>query len=397
MKLSFRSVLISLVCTCLVPVVAASVAPTAGVAAATEPTRQQVVNEAMKYLGYKYTWDGDSPQTGFSCIGLVSYVFRSLGIDMPGNLPGALASYEKIDERSLLPGDIVFFQNTWGKGLSHVALYIGDGEVIHAENPSTGVITSYLRNDPLIGNYLQQHYLVSERPLAGPTTPMTHGKREPQAIVTVPSLNMRQNHSLQAVVETVLLKGSVLVILGQWGNWVHVEMSDAVPGWVVKAGVQMSETSPSSGSGSGSHQSGTCLRSQAYPVVSGVNIHDGPALTDSVIAVTTPDMTVIVLGHRHGFAKIRSDVDVVGWVLSRFVESSPSASKGSGKKTHKTHAVGTLAITAHLRTGPSLNDSIIQWVNAGAKVKILGRVSVWDHVRVSSKLSGYIYSQYVKG
>src|SRR5438270_2323291 len=91
-----------------------------------------IVRTAMRYLGYPYTATGNSPQTGFSCIGFVSYVYRQNGISLPGDLGNALAFAPQVSFSNLEPGDIMFFQNTIWNGLSHAAIYIGGGKFVHA-------------------------------------------------------------------------------------------------------------------------------------------------------------------------------------------------------------------------------------------------------------------------
>lgn len=374
------------------------------VASAAHPaTSQMVVREAMKYLHYRYSFTGDTPKTGFSCIGFVSYVFRSVGVDMPDNLLDAKALYPVVPESDLLPGDIVFFQNTWGKGLSHVAIYIGNGMIIHAENPNRGVNTSTLRYDPKDGTYWQQHYLVAERPLGTPAVrPDPPPADRAHVVVVVPSLNFRAAHSLTGVVITVLTQGTVTSVLGRWHDWLNVSLANGTPGWVVKAGVR-----PATTGGNRPNRPGPDGGSR-YGVVAYVNIHSGPSLTDPVISHTTPGMKVTLLTEENGFSKIQTPSRVTGWVESRFVERPTSRTKGpskgheggTGAKTggqgrKRSYPTGSLNTTAHLRTGPSLYARIIEWVPAGTRVTILGRVPLWDHVRVSAKLSGYVYSEFV--
>src|SRR5437588_1105255 len=88
-----------------------------------------VVQYAERFLGYPYTTVGNSPSTGFSCIGFVSYVYQSLGIGVPDGLSGAYAFAPQIAFSSLQPGDVLFFQNTVWPGLSHTAIYIGGGKM----------------------------------------------------------------------------------------------------------------------------------------------------------------------------------------------------------------------------------------------------------------------------
>ena len=373
--------LATLVLTLLTWTIVGAQIPTKTVSAASEPSRQAVISEAMKYLHYPYARIGSTPQTGFSCIGFVSYVFRSLGINMPGTLSLAMAAYPHVSESQLLPGDIVFFRNTLWKGVSHVAIYIGGGEVIHAENPNRGVNISAIRNDPVEGSYWQEHYLVAERPLVGETAYSGISSHGQQAVVDVPSLNLRSAPSLNATVVTVMMRGTEVSVLGSWSKWLHLEMSQGVTGWAVAAGLDLSGKSTVRPVSPGVH---------TYPVLAGVNIHAEPSISAHILAVTTPNMMVSVLSHSKGFTEIRTSAGVTGWVLARFVDVPDATHASSDRK-------GTLAITAHLRTGPSLNAHIIEWVKAGTRVSILGKVPLWDHVRLNRKLAGYIYSEFVKG
>ena len=91
-----------------------------------------VVGIAMHYLGVPYVWGGASP-SGFDCSGFVMYVFGQVGISLPHytvaqyNYPDSVS----VSRSQLQPGDLVFFS-----GASHVGIYIGGGQFIHA--PHTG-------------------------------------------------------------------------------------------------------------------------------------------------------------------------------------------------------------------------------------------------------------------
>jgi cell wall-associated NlpC family hydrolase len=69
------------------------------------------------------------------------------------------ASGPRISSKDLQPGDLVFFSNTYKRGLSHVAIYMGNGKIVHAENPGTGVTISDLWSD-----YYSAHYTGAIRP-----------------------------------------------------------------------------------------------------------------------------------------------------------------------------------------------------------------------------------------
>jgi len=116
-------------------------------------------NVAMRYLGYRYTWAGASPSTGFDCSGLTSYAYRQAGRPIPRDLWGQLSSGSRVSRAGLQVGDLVFFQNTYTAGLSHVGIYVGGGRFVHASSPTTGVITSSLSDA-----YWSARYLGASRP-----------------------------------------------------------------------------------------------------------------------------------------------------------------------------------------------------------------------------------------
>jgi len=87
---------------------------------------------AAHYLGVPYVWGGESP-AGFDCSGLVAYVYAQLGISLPHYTVSQWDATIPISTSDLQPGDLVFFD-----GLSHVGIYIGGGQFIHA--PHTGTV-----------------------------------------------------------------------------------------------------------------------------------------------------------------------------------------------------------------------------------------------------------------
>ncbi|HET9015151.1 MAG TPA: SH3 domain-containing protein [Thermomicrobiaceae bacterium] len=118
----------------------ASVSSSAASAPAAATTLgQKLVAEAMQYVGYPYAWGGTTP-AGFDCSGFVYYVVNQVtGGGFSRDITTQATSGSYVDASNLQPGDLVFFQNTYQWGLSHVGIYIGNGQFISAENSSTGV------------------------------------------------------------------------------------------------------------------------------------------------------------------------------------------------------------------------------------------------------------------
>jgi cell wall-associated NlpC family hydrolase len=121
-------------------------------------TGQSMVNYAMRYLGYPYVWATHGPSS-FDCSGFTYWVV----INVTGRNIGAgtwtqWGTGTPIQYGGLQPGDLVFFQNTYTTGLSHVGMYIGNDQFIHAENETTGV-----RISSLSSNYYSTRYLGARR------------------------------------------------------------------------------------------------------------------------------------------------------------------------------------------------------------------------------------------
>ncbi|MEA2595006.1 MAG: hypothetical protein QOF01_1475 [Thermomicrobiales bacterium] len=107
-------------------------------------TGNAVANYAMQYLGYPYVWATHGPSS-FDCSGFTYWVvLNTLGIDIGTGTFSQASAGTSVSRSALQPGDLVFFQNTYTWGLSHVGIYIGGDQFIHAENESTGVVISSL-------------------------------------------------------------------------------------------------------------------------------------------------------------------------------------------------------------------------------------------------------------
>ena len=119
----------------------------AGVDGTATASGQSMVNFAMQYVGYPYAYAGEGPYA-FDCSGFTKFVAQNaLGMDITHDMFTQIGMGSSVDRSGLQPGDLVFFANTFRPGLSHTGIYIGDGQFVHAENESTGVVVSDLNSD----------------------------------------------------------------------------------------------------------------------------------------------------------------------------------------------------------------------------------------------------------
>lgn len=110
-------------------------------------TGSEVADFALQFEGYPYVYAGEGPNS-FDCSGFTMFVIRkTLDIDITHDLFVQIEMGQQVSQDELQPGDLVFFKNTFRRGLSHAGIYIGGGEFIHAENESTGVVISALNSD----------------------------------------------------------------------------------------------------------------------------------------------------------------------------------------------------------------------------------------------------------
>jgi peptidoglycan DL-endopeptidase CwlO len=119
--------------------VPASSAPASGAAAA-------AVAYAMAQVGDAYVYGAAGP-SAFDCSGLTMMAWAAAGVSLPHSSSAQMSSGTPVSTSSLQPGDLVFYYSP----VSHVGMYIGNGMIVHAANPSTGVAVAPLSSMPLAG------------------------------------------------------------------------------------------------------------------------------------------------------------------------------------------------------------------------------------------------------
>jgi cell wall-associated NlpC family hydrolase len=138
-----------------------------GVANANPAAANDVLFQAISLVGTPYRYGGNSPESGFDCSGLITYVFlHSAGLKLPRSTAELIdINAPTIDKDRLFPGDLVYF-NTLGGRVSHIGIYVGERRFVHA--PSSG---GTVRMDNLDTPYWQKHYVEAKRILLGNDMP----------------------------------------------------------------------------------------------------------------------------------------------------------------------------------------------------------------------------------
>jgi len=113
----------------------------------------KIADYALQYVGYRYVYGEESPSRGFDCSGLVYYVYGQYGYNLERR---ASIQYRdngySVSKSELQAGDLVFF-STNGNSVTHVGIYIGDNQFVHASTSDTGVIISDLNSSYYTRNW----------------------------------------------------------------------------------------------------------------------------------------------------------------------------------------------------------------------------------------------------
>lgn len=120
-----------------------------------EALRLSIVRNALQYVGNPYVYGGNNPNTGVDCSGFTKYIMaNTAGVYLNRTAASQSTQGQAVSAEEARPGDLVFYSN--GASVNHVAIYIGEGRVVHASNERVGITTSnmYYRTPVKIVNVL---------------------------------------------------------------------------------------------------------------------------------------------------------------------------------------------------------------------------------------------------
>ena len=103
--------------------------------------RSQLVNYALQFVGNRYVWGGTSLTNGVDCSGFTMRVMEKFGVSLPHYSGSQAQMGKKVTSATMKPGDLIFYAGSNGK-VNHVAIYIGNGRIVHAASRRSGIKTS---------------------------------------------------------------------------------------------------------------------------------------------------------------------------------------------------------------------------------------------------------------
>ena len=118
-------------------------------------TGSSLVQYALQFVGNRYVWGGTSLTNGVDCSGFTMQVYAHYGISLPHHAASQPGYGTRVSSSEAKSGDLFFYSN--GGGINHVAIYIGNGQVVHASNPRTGIKISnaFYRTPVCVVRYLK--------------------------------------------------------------------------------------------------------------------------------------------------------------------------------------------------------------------------------------------------
>jgi uncharacterized protein YgiM (DUF1202 family) len=397
------------------------------------PSPSDIVATARQYLGSPYAWIGNTP-AGFSCIGFVNFIFHQNGVYVPFDIPMAYGSAPKVAESDLMPGDVLFFSNTVFAGLSHVAIYIGNNQMIGADSFAVGVTT-----DQLDDAYWQEHYTGATRPLALLGTAPMPGT-EPVAtpvppVATVPATpvptaqpvlasaaagshvqplsnaaGMYSGPGYQYSAVTTVSSGADLVVVQSQGSWYDVH-EGTLYGWISAGDVKVvsgppqagTSSSPSTGFSRASAITPGSGASTLYVAQGPLYVRSAPVKAQNTIGYVVVGDKLSVIGVQASWAHVTTPSGLTGWVDMQYLSNAAPAnlSRASIKTSPDKTSTSTLTqvkVTAsvlNVRAKPDTHAKVLTVLFQGEQVQAITQKKDWTEVKLHSGTVGWAASTWL--
>lgn len=396
-------------------------------------TAADIVATARAYLHYPYATIGDSPSQGFSCIGFVHFVFGQNGVNVPYDIPAAWNSAPHVQLNDLQPGDILFYSNTVFAGLSHVAIYIGNGQMIGADNFQVGV-----HLDNIYDKYWMDHYYGATRPLAAlgivpaaqtqdlPAASSTPTQQPTPATAPVgtrlqivrDSAAVYSGPGYQYTTIGTLPANASVTVVGEQASWYDVKYADPAIGTTYgfiyagdlgpagtaagPTGVPTSTPTPDtqlqlSTASAVSAASRTTLIVARGPL----NVRRGPGKNFALVGSLKKGARVLEIERRDGWAHVQAADGIAGWVALNYMATASATDQHETYTTAETLSPGTHAalVTAamlYVRATPTANGAVLTVLFSGETVRVVETHSSWDKVQMRNGGTGWAYASYLR-
>lgn len=149
--------------TALAVLLATSLAAAEPPKAAEKPKEpQSIVDRALGWLGINYRFGGTDEKKGFDCAGLVKKIFGDSGVKLPRTAADQFREGVAISFDDLRPGDLVFFKDTYKRGISHVGIYIGERLFVHAASRRKSVVVDRIDMPYYLKRFVGGRRLIEE-------------------------------------------------------------------------------------------------------------------------------------------------------------------------------------------------------------------------------------------
>jgi len=128
-----------------------------------EEDRKKLLEDAKYFKGGKYVWGGTTPQ-GFDCSGYVQYLYKKHHINLPRTAWAQSQKGTPVDKEHLQKGDLLFFLTDKSRGIpvTHVGIYIGNGQFIHAASKKKGIIISPIHHGYYAGKFVSAKRVLNQ-------------------------------------------------------------------------------------------------------------------------------------------------------------------------------------------------------------------------------------------